>query len=538
MMVWRLVLGCVLAFALSGLLSAQPAPAATPQTPPSTQPAKDPLDRATPRDAVRGFLNAGRTGQDELAAQYLQLPAGNRAMTLAHQLFVVLDARMPTRFSEISDSPEGSRAIPAKPNEEVVATIHGRDSTIDIVLTRVERQNGPAIWLFSEKTLSAIPAVYEEITLGWSEGRLPRLLTGIRFGGVRLLEWLCVLLGLPVLYLVTVVLNKILSPLIARLGRKLLKSPSLFVRNALPTPVRLLLLALAIQWLRSAVPLPLLVRQFWMTTAALITIAAVVWLLILVNGEVEQYILRHFPRASVPGAASLLRLGRRVVDFFVIVIGVLATIRRFGVDPTPALAGLGVGGIAVALAAQKTLENVVAGASLILDQAVRVGDTLQMDTVVGTVEHIGLRSTRIRTLDRTIVSVPNSQIANASLTTISARDKFWFHPVVGLRYETTPAQLRTVVDGIRQLLLDHEAVESGSVRVRFIRMGPFSLDIDVSAYFFARDWNHFLEIQERLLLSLTDVISAAGAEIAFPSQTMYMAEAPAPKSAEPPVPAR
>jgi MscS family membrane protein len=192
------------------------------------------------------------------------------------------------------------------------------------------------------------------------------------------------------------------------------------------------------------------------------------------------------------------------------------------------LAGLGVGGIAVALAAQKTLENVIAGASLIFDQAVRVGDSLKMGDIVGTVDSVGLRSTRIRTLDRTVVSVPNSQIANASLETFSVRDKFWFHPVVALGYETTPDQLHAVVDGIRRLLVEHRAIDPPSVRVRLLRLGAFSLDIDVFAYVLARDWDDFLEIQEELLFGVTELVSKAGTRIALPSQTMYVAGARGP----------
>jgi MscS family membrane protein len=146
-----------------------------------------------------------------------------------------------------------------------------------------------------------------------------------------------------------------------------------------------------------------------------------------------------------------------------------------------------------------------------------------MGEVLGTVDHIGLRSTRIRTLDRTIVSIPNGQIANMSLETLSVRDKFWFHPVVGVRYETTAQQLRAVVDGIRRLLDEHRSVDRESVRVRFLRLGQFSLDVDVFAYVFARDYNHFLEIQEQLLFSVTEIVEAAGTKIAFPSQTMYLA---------------
>jgi len=100
---------------------------------------------------------------------------------------------------------------------------------------------------------------------------------------------------------------------------------------------------------------------------------------------------------------------------------------------------------------------------------------------------------------------------------------FWFHPSVGLVYETTPAQLRAVVDGIRRMLDEHPLIDRQSVRVRFLRLGAFSLDVDVSAYLFARDWNHFLEIQEQLLFGVTEIVANTGTQIAFPSQTMYLA---------------
>jgi MscS family membrane protein len=488
----------------------------------------DALGRDTPRGTVLGFLSAARQGQNDLAVQYLNTRlTGQAGADLAQQLFAVLDARLPARIRLVSDAPEGSQANPMRPNQELIGVIESAAGNVEIVVDRVDRRGPGPIWLFSDRTLGAVPTLYEEVSLGWTERVLPRFLTGTRIGGVRLFEWLAVLLGLPVLYFVTVLLNKILSPLVTRLWRKFFRESTLFAGNALPTPVRLLVLAVAIRWILASLPTPLLVRQVWSNAAGLITIAAVVWLLILLNGEIERFIRRRFQNANSAAGASLLRLLRRGVDLLVIFGGVLVTLRRYGVDPTPALAGLGVGGIAVALAAQKTLENVIAGASLIFDKAVNVGDFLKMGDITGTVDHVGLRSTRIRTLDRTVISVPNSQIAGASVETISARDKFWFHPVVGLRYETTPEQLRAVVDGIRGLLEKHRSIERESVRVRFIRLGAFSLDVDVFAYLFARDWNHFLEIQEQLLFSVTEIVRRAGTEIAFPSQTMYVANVPA-----------
>jgi MscS family membrane protein len=236
----------------------------------------------------------------------------------------------------------------------------------------------------------------------------------------------------------------------------------------------------------------------------------------------ERFLVRSRP--TISGSASVLRLVRRLVDGLVLLTGVLLILHHFDVNLSAAIAGFGVGGIAIALAAQKTLENVIAGISLIADQAVRVGDTLKTGDILGTVEDVGLRSTRIRTLDRTIVSVPNGQIANMSLETLSARDKFWFHPLLGLRYETTPLQLRSITAGIRKLLTQHSSVEADSVRVRFLRLGGSSLDVDVFAYVFSREWSEFLEIQQELLLSVMDIVKRAGTEIAFPSQTLYVAQ--------------
>jgi MscS family membrane protein len=148
---------------------------------------------------------------------------------------------------------------------------------------------------------------------------------------------------------------------------------------------------------------------------------------------------------------------------------------------------------------------------------------LNIGDIQGTVVEVGLRSTRIRTIDRTLVSVPNGQIANMRLETLSVRDKFLFHPVVGLRYETTPVQLQSFMAGVSSLLKEHANVDSNSVRVRFVRFGASSLDVDIFAYVFARVWENYLEIQEELLFGIMDVVQKSGAEIAFPSQSLYLA---------------
>jgi MscS family membrane protein len=141
---------------------------------------------------------------------------------------------------------------------------------------------------------------------------------------------------------------------------------------------------------------------------------------------------------------------------------------------------------------------------------------------VGTVVEVGLRSTRIRTLDRTLVSVPNGQIANMRIENLSARDKCWFHPILHLRYDTSSPQMQALLNGIRDLLAESSNVEPHSIRVRFLRFADSSLDVDVFAYVLARDWSQFLEIQEGLQFQMMKCIESTGVRIALPSPNIYL----------------
>jgi MscS family membrane protein len=517
--------------AISGqVLSRQPASGTEQARPESLS---DRLGRSTPRGTVFGFLSAARSGDNATAAQYLNTKLSRKdAEDLAQQLFVILDTRLPARLTQLSTDPEGSRTGALGPDRELVGTIARDSGDVPIVVERVASGSSGYVWLFARTTLAAVPDLYEEVSLISIDAAVPQFLVRTRFGGLRLFDWLAVLLGLPLLYLLMVLLNRLLSPAIAMAWRGMSGRSGLTGRDLLPTPARLILLAIAVHWLASVVRLPLFARQFWFSTSVLIAIASSVWLGILFNGVGEQLIRRRLGASHMTAVASLLRLARRFADIIVIFVGVLVLFRRLSIDPTPALAGLGVGGIAVALAAQKTLENVIGGMSLIFDRAVTEGDFLKVGDTVGSVDHVGLRSTRIRTLDRTVVTVPNSQIANMSLETLSARDTFWFHPIVGLRYETTSEQLKAILSDLRALLADRTDIDQETLRVRFVRMNVYSLDVEIFAYLRARDWDHFLELQEPLLFAVMEIVRNAGTDIAFPSQTLY-STLPQP-AAEPP----
>lgn len=519
---WLLVAG----LASTVLYAQKPAAGAPAPAPAQTQPEapKDPLGRDTPRGTILGFMNAARENKQDVATQYLNSGlAGAAAGNLAHQLYVVLNSRLPVRLNAFSDKPEGSLANPLKPNEDIVGTINTSRGPLELVVERMDVGGAERVWLVSRATLDAIPSVYDEIDLVTVDGYLPRFLSEPRILGLRIFDWLALIVGIPLIYRLFGWLGLVLAPL-AELVRKALGKPGRGTPFVIHGSIRLLLLAAAIRWFVLTIDLPLVVRQLWAVIRITFLITGTVWLLLLLNDFGERYVRRRIHISHLGESLALLRLARRVADVLVICGGGIAVLAYFGVDATAALAGLGIGGIAVALAAQKTLENVIGGFSLVFDKAVRVGDFLKLGDVSGTVDRVGLRSTRIRTLDRTILSVPNGQIATMNIETVSDRDKFWFRHIVGVRYETTPAQLQTIVTRVRELLLAEPQIERQSVRARFVKLAPSSLDIEVVAYIFALDWSAFLEIQEGLLFRIMEIVEQSGTAIAFPSQTVHLSD--------------
>lgn len=316
--------------------------------------------------------------------------------------------------------------------------------------------------------------------------------------------------------------SRLLGLVAGRIRRKVSKSAGSSPRHLIPRPLRFLLLAVVIRLALSNTNLPLLAREFWSGASTVIAILGSVWLLIEINAAFVGFLSRRLFRRNQAAATSTLLLTRRAVDFLIVSAGLLVGLYHFGVNPATTLAGLGVGSIAIALAAQKTLENIIGGISVISDRTLRVGDTVKAGENTGFVELIGLRSTRIRTPQRTVVSIPNGQLSTVSLENLSIRDKFWFHHTVSLQRQTLASAMRAILDGIENLLTQHPSVETNSVRVRFVAFGTSSLDIELYAYVAAGDYAHFLQTQQDLLLNVMDIVQKAGASLAYPSQTLYL----------------
>ena len=246
------------------------------------------------------------------------------------------------------------------------------------------------------------------------------------------------------------------------------------------------------------------------------------WLAVLLASRIAEVIndARQVKEGSIDGqlVATVLRL----LSLVIVVFLVIYSADFFGIPLTPVLAGLGVGGLAIALAIRPTLENVIGGLTLFADKPVRIGDYCRFGSDYGTVEEIGLRSTRLRKLDDTVVSVPNADFSQRELTNLTRRRRWLYRTRLGLCYETSPEQLRYVLAKLREMLLGHPKVSDDLLHVRFDGFGAYSLDVEVFAYIRSREWLTYRGIREDINLRIVDIVKDAGTGFAFPSQTAYL----------------
>lgn len=251
-----------------------------------------------------------------------------------------------------------------------------------------------------------------------------------------------------------------------------------------------------------------------------VAIYAIIWAMFRLVTNTSDSMRERFLSKGKISAASLIPLMRKLLKAFLAGVALLFLLQNWGFDVAAILAGLGIGGIAIALASQKSVENLFGGVSVTLDQPVRIGDAISFGDKTGTVEDIGLRSTTIRTPSRSLITVPNSQFSEMQLENFTAREKLLIQKTIGLRYDTTPKQLRTILSRITDYLVQHPEAED--VRARLINLGASSLDIEIFAFIMTLDGLKFLKIQEDVFLNVIQIVNDAGAEFASPAPIIYM----------------
>lgn len=256
-----------------------------------------------------------------------------------------------------------------------------------------------------------------------------------------------------------------------------------------------------------------------LTLVIFLALAWAFWVFVLAAFETA---IQRSDRPDQGFDANMLRLIARILGFLGGLIILAYGAQDIGLPVFSLLAGLGIGGIAIALAIRPTLENLIGGFVLYLDRPIRVGDFCSFGDTSGSVESIGIRSTQLRASDRTLITVPNAQFADMQIVNWAQCDRLLIKQTIRLRYETDEDQLRYVIAKLREMLIGHPRIDSDSVRVRFANFGESSLDVDIRVYAVTRDWNDFFAIREDVQFRVMSIVAQSGTGFAIPSQTVYL----------------
>ena len=480
----------------------------------------DKFDRGTPRRSGEGFIRATDISDYETAAEYLDLrnirgPAKELSgEQLARRLEVIIQRAEWTDVADLVDHPAGRGNDGLPDYRDSIGRVLHRGNEVQLLMQRVPRGDGEFIWKISNSTVSQIPALYESYGYPGPIEELRRLLPKVTIMGFALFKWVTALAVAAAAYCLV-----FLSALVIR---QFMGDPDLPTHRQifrfLIVPFGAWAVILAMNTTAGALGRGVTAESISRTSPVPIIIT--VWAMFAALNLFRDLYVKRLQDTDRFGAGVLATPVGNAIKLLVLAAAILIYLDQLGINITTVLAGLGVGGIAVALALQKPMEDVFGAITLYSQQPVRVGDFCRFGEITGTIEEIGLRTTRVRTLANTLIAVPNSKLANESIDNISARKKILYWPRLRLSYDTPPTQIRELLESIRQLLRDHDRVLADTLRVRFVEIADDSLQIEIFAHIDTTVWVEFLEITEELNLRILEVVAEAGTSLSLPASTL------------------
>jgi MscS family membrane protein len=491
----------------------------------------DEFDRGTPRRSEAGFVAAANMGDYETAAEYLDLrnlrgeASELTGPELARRFNVIVQRGIWVDIDELVDDPAGRSNDNLPDHRDSIGVVLEEGREIRLLMQTVPRSDGVSIWKISNATVSLIPELYG--TYGYAEvvEDLRRALPNVTILGYELFKWV-ILLAVGILVYGAVFL-------IALAIRRMLGDPDTpsnrRVFRFFAIPVGIWLVVISLHGTAAALGRGV-TAEAWARLSP-VAILATVWIMFAGINVMRDIYAARLHHSGRPGAMVLVRPAGQAIKLLIVLIAVLIYLNKLGINVTTVLAGLGIGGIAVALGLQKPIEDVLGAINLYIQQPVRVGDFCRIGDHTGTIEEIGLRSTRIRTLGNTLIAVPNARLAAEPIDNISAREKIWYRPILRLQYDTTPEQLRQILEGIRDLLNSHDRVlQDNSHRVRFTEFADDALLVEVYAYLTTTDWAEYLELAEELNIRILEIVARAGTSLSLPA-TLQIKQPAAPGKA-------
>lgn len=471
----------------------------------------------SPRASFTNYWDLCTRARYAEAARYLDVPRGadKRAEELARKLYVVLSERLWVDPAELSPQSAGRKDDGlAAGTEELGKVTDAQNRSVPIRIVRHESRSpeDEPRWVFSQSTVQAVDGLYASLRGRWVRDRLPPILLGQGWWALYYWQWL----SFPVLAAICLLAGRFLAWVAGLVNARLLAhmtwGAQLVQRMSRPIT---LLWAVLLFWL--LVPyLALTVRAEEVIDRLLRALGylALFWMLLRAVAVAGDEMNRAAWTASKPGLRSLASVGTKLGRVIVAVLALMVALSELGYPVTSVVAGLGIGGVALALAAQKTVENLFGSVSILVDQPFIVGDTIKVDGVEGSVESIGLRSSRIRTADRTLIILPNGKLADMRIESLGPRDRIRFSTKLPLATDTTAQQVKAIVEGIRTALGGHDRVIKSDIYVQLSSVGDASFDVEVATMVDTRDFGQFAKIREDLLLACIAVVHAQGARLA------------------------
>jgi MscS family membrane protein len=518
------LIAALLCTSAAALLAQEPAK----PPPPAPAAQNDPLGRQSPRGTLRGFSAASRNDDFATAGQYLQLGGRTDAQieNIVRDLNELIDRYFVRALTFVSDSPTGNLADGLPPNRERF-TLDIGERAVDLFLTRVPDPDAGQIWVVSSDSLAQVSLLHRTATATVVERLMPDAWINKSLLGISLAQW--------VLWTISILLPLVVFHALGRLLASILRrSFSDLTRRALVLSwwdrVRWpLVCGLALGAHLAAMPFlgfSLTVRYVYARyalTIGVIVFAMLVWRVMSVSFHHARMLAQRRGRSDT---RSLLMLGERVLKVLVVLSAMLLLLTLAGVDTSTALAGVGIIGVAIALGAQKSIENLLGGIFLLTDKALAVGDFCKIADRSGVIEDITLRSIRVRTTEQTLLSIPAGVLAQAGVENFATRNKILIDTILRLRYGTSSDQVHAVLDGVRQRLAEHPDIEQETSRFRLMAYGPEAIELQLFAYVLTADFGKFLTERERLLLDAAAVVEAAGSEFAGPTQFVHVGAEP------------
>ena len=478
------------------------------------------MDRSTPRALVIFVGAALEEGDYQRAAEAMDLRYLPKGITkedgpeLVKQLRYIFDRHIWIDVGLLSDKPEGDLKDGLPSYREAFGTLETRDGPVDLYLQRVPDGEGGREWKIAGATVALIPRLWAEFGHSEVAGELSSRLPVFEWLGVDNWQWAYLLAFIIVLTAMVAAFNWMLKRWAVPDGhieglRRLLTGPlGIFIYI---TIVRLFMLELGLS-----------IKARAIFESVMLVYLANIFLVLGIIDLLARRSRRRMERSGTPEAQVIIRPIATGIKMIAVALLLVMGLDNAGYDVTTIIAGLGVSSIAVALAAQKTLENLIGALTLYIARPIKPGEFCRFGDKLGTVEEIGLRSTLLRTPDRTIVNIPNGMLAEAVLENYSKRDKIRFFRMIGVRLATTPDQLRYVLASLRELLYAHPSILTDSVSVRLSDINDYAFMVRVDSRADTNDFQQYLAIAEDVNLRIVDLIHEAGTNFALPSQTIML----------------